>query len=189
MTPIPKRSYTENEFLDLLAASDTKLEFWDGEIAAMAGAQPRHVDIEINLLAALLPQLQDSPCRGATSNQAIRAARSNSYFFPDFSIACGERKFYEARGISCLENPAAVFEVLSPSTAEHDRRSKLHAYTKIRSLRDYVLIDSAAVDVILYSRSDADEVWRAQAFADLSDTLLLSSCGASLTLAQIYAGL
>lgn len=50
MSAIPRKHWTAEEYLMLDEASDTRHEFFAGEIYAMTGASPRHVDINNNLI-------------------------------------------------------------------------------------------------------------------------------------------
>ena len=44
------------------------------------------------------------------------------------------------------------------------------------------------VAVKLHSRQTPDKLWNVRVFEALTDTVVLESCGCSLTLGQIYAG-
>jgi Uma2 family endonuclease len=188
MVPLRKERFTEAEYFERLAASELKLELWDGAIVGMAGASDEHIDVESALAGEVFRQLAGRGCRALTSNQAVKLAGNRGYVFPDLVIVCGPVEREQHRGISCLLNPTAVFEVLSPSTAQTDTTRKLHAYTQLKSVREYVVLESSERLVTRYSRTGADELWSTAVFSEDGDVVELVSCGVGLALRQIYRG-
>ncbi len=65
-----KRS-TEDDYLVMERASDSKHEYIDGEILAMAGASGRHNRIVGSIQAHLCMQTQKRPCAVYNSDQRI----------------------------------------------------------------------------------------------------------------------
>jgi Uma2 family endonuclease len=186
---IEKPRFTEDEYFAALAASTERLEFWDGDIVAMAGAQPRHVDAEGNILGHMREHLKGSPCRIFTSNQAIRLPGGRRYFFPDGGVRCGEASYMTLQGIACLENPTVLIEVASESTRRNDLGAKWMAYQQLESLREYIVIDPDAIFVLVYSRTEPTPRWTINSFEQLTDTITLQSIGIQVPLSEIYDGL
>lgn len=60
--PEPEHRYTPAEYLALERAAETKSEYLDGQIFAMAGASRRHNLIVANVIARLTLQLEHRPC-------------------------------------------------------------------------------------------------------------------------------
>jgi Uma2 family endonuclease len=179
----------KQEYFEMLEKSVFKIEYWDGIAVAMAGATQDHVSIEGNIFGELFQKLRASGCVPRVSNQAVKLTGDRGYVFPDVTVVCGEPEFDVERGIGCLVNPTVVVEVLSPSTASTDETDKLMAYTAMRTIREYLVVSSDRRAVKHYFRRTADEVWGARVYAHLMDEVTLESCGCSLTLAEIYAGL
>jgi Uma2 family endonuclease len=180
---------SEDEYFAMLAKSLHRYEYWDGCAIFMWGAQPDHVTVEGNIFGELFQQLRGSPCRPKGSNQAVKLAGSRGYVFPDVSVVCGVPEFIVKQGIGCLVNPVAIFEVLSPSTADRDDTDKLMAYTAIRTVREYVIVAADRTIVKLFFRRSPDELWSVRVLSLLTDRLALESCGCTLTLGEIYSGL
>jgi Uma2 family endonuclease len=180
---------SEDAYFAMLEKSLHKYEYWDGIAVLMAGAQPPHVRIEGNVFGELFQRLRGKSCLPMVSDQAVKLAKDQGYVFPDVTIVCGNPEYVIKRGIGCLLNPTAVFEVLSPSTADRDEFTKLLAYTAIRTVREYIVVSSDEYAVKHYSRKSADETWSVRPFALLTDSLSLESCDCTLTLAEIYSGL
>jgi Uma2 family endonuclease len=76
-----------------------------------------------------------------------------------------------------------AFEVLSPSTADHDLRWKRKAYTSLASLQHYVVIAQDAVEVLVYDRSNGFAERRIE---DIGMALDLTALSVSVPLAEIY---
>jgi Uma2 family endonuclease len=84
---------------------------------------------------------------------------------------------------SVCDDVIVAFEVLSPSTADHDLRWKRRAYTSLPSLMHYVIIAQDDVDVIVYDRAAGFAERRIET---LGANLELASLGLSLALRDIY---
>ncbi len=179
---------SEDAYFEMLEKSVDKYEYWNGVAVAMAGAQPAHVAIEGNVFGELFHSLRGKDCRPMGSNQAVKLAAGKGYVFPDISVVCGRPEYVIRGGIGCLLNPWLVAEVLSPGTASLDETDKLRAYAAIRTIREYLVIHSDRYAVKLYARSTPEEIWSVRIYEALSERVNLETCGCSLTLDEIYAG-
>jgi len=177
-----------DEYFVFLEASDVKLEYWDGKILSMAGASANHCTIETNLLGLLWTQLHGSVCSAFGSNQAVSIPGNAIYVFPYVSVACGGAEHQIHRGIACLTNPLLLAEITYPSTEKNDRLSKLLQYTRIRSAKDYLVVEQDQPVVMHYSRRSWDEVWHVSFFEGLDATIELGSVGAWVALKDLYEG-
>ncbi|MBP6823386.1 MAG: Uma2 family endonuclease, partial [Acidobacteria bacterium] len=68
MSALPKHKYTLEEYLDLDASSEERLEFWDGEIFSMSGVSNEHDQAEGNLYFSLRQRLGERRCRVFQAN-------------------------------------------------------------------------------------------------------------------------
>ncbi len=89
------------------------------------------------------------------SNRLLRTSAGNGYY-ADVMVVCGAaaHRLYE-------ENPALVIEVLSPSTADTDRREKALAHTSSASLAAYILVDPDRRRFEVAEASAGPLTWRA----------------------------
>jgi len=148
--------FTEREYLALEGVAETKHEFIDGHIVAMAGAEMVHNLICANLASGLTNARRGRPCLVLSSDQRVKVVATTRYFYPDVTVVCGTPSLVGPAPRS-LTNPQAIFEVLSPSTYAYDTGEKLEAYRAIESLEDYVLIASERVHVTHYRRTGTHE--------------------------------
>ena len=179
------RPLTDDEYLAIERAAKTKSEFVDGKLYAMAGASPPHNFVKDNLVAALGGRLRGTGCRTASSDQRVRAGSRGRYLYPDIVIVCGEWQ-YAANDPNTLLNPVVIIEVLSPSTRDYDRGDKLRMYQGLASLREYVMVDSAAAVVERIARQP-DGTWRFDTFVGLEAVLTFEAVPAAVPLAEVYA--
>jgi Uma2 family endonuclease len=187
MSAIPKpRKLSVAEYLAIEATAETKSEFYDGEMFAMAGASRFHNAVKDNLIGELYARLRGGPCRTYSSDMRVLVSATGLYTYPDIVIVCGEPQF-EDNTFDTLLNPRIIIEVLSESTEKYDRTTKFRHYQQIESLQEYVLVgqDEPAIDRYVHqTRWD----WLSRTFSGLDSELELVSVSAKVPLADIYAG-
>lgn len=176
--------FTPEEYFALEGASETKHEYLDGQIYSMAGTSPNHDRIARNIIALLHNQTRGGNCETFTDNTRIEVS-AHAYFYPDASVVCGEARFINHRGLDMLQNPTAIFEILSPSTEKFDQGEKFRRYRGIESLREYVMIDQDEVVIERYTRQP-DGGWLFTTTEGLDRQIVLASIGCTLALAEVY---
>ena len=120
MTSLPKRKYTIEEYIELLKNSDERFEYFNGEVASMAGGKAEHSDIASNVLFSLRLKLEGRSCRVNGGDMAVKTVKAWPFRYPDVSVVCGERILENMQGIDVLINPLLIVVVLSPSTKNYD---------------------------------------------------------------------
>jgi len=178
-------NYTPEEYLAFERNSQTRHEYLDGQIYAMAGASPKHNQICFNLAGELHPLIKGTTCVGYTSDQKIRTELMDLFSYPDLTIVCGEPIFHDQQQDVIL-NPTVVIEVLSPRTESYDRNIKLERYQNISSLTDYILIYQERPCVEHYVRQKGKRQWLFTMETDLAAEIEINSIKCKLKLADIY---
>ena len=178
-------SYSPEEYLVFERRSETKHEYLDGQIYAMAGASPTHNQICFNATVELGIQIKGTSCVGYTSDQKIRTELIDLFSYPDLTIVCGEPIFHDKQQDVIL-NPTVIIEVLSPRTENYDRSAKLERYQNIGSLTDYILIYQDRPCVEHYVRQKGKRQWLLTIETDLTAEIEISSIKCKLKLADIY---
>jgi Uma2 family endonuclease len=187
MVAHPKPCYvTPEEYLARERAAETKSEYYDGVIVAMAGASPEHDRIAVDFLRHLGNQLERSPCEPFSSDMRVRVPACNRYYYPDVSVACGGSQFEALVGVRSLLNPRLIVEVLSESTEKNDRTDKYDCYRTLASLATYVLVAQDRPRIEVFTRQP-DDTWRHEVAKGLEAVLALPAIGCELKLADIYA--
>lgn len=181
-----QRRYTIAEYLEYERKAESKHEYHDGLIVAMAGGTFKHALIQSAIFRAAGRQLEGKPCVPLGSDLRIFVPTHRRVFYPDLSILCGPPEFDpSAPGDDAVVNPALIAEVLSPSTESFDRTLKFKFYMALPSLREYVLISTEQPRVETYLRQD-DGSWSFR-FADgMQETIELRSVGVTLAMVELY---
>ena len=185
MGALPKRYFTPEEYLELEVKAPYKSQYVAGEIYAMAGVEPWHIQIVDNITFALKTQFGDRPCQSYATDMRVRAKAGELYTYPDVSALCGKPKYDFSKRPSTLLNPQVIFEVLSPSTEAFDRGDKFARYRKLESLTDYVLVASEFMRVEHFVRRD-DATWTLTEYSQSDDKVLLRPLDCALSLADLY---
>lgn len=169
-------------YLELDAEADGKLELLNGVVVAMAGASPKHNQIVANVMGQLVPRLRGGPCRAWSQAQRVRVEATESYVYPDVVVVCEEPRFdTSARPVSLLD-PAAIVEVLSQSTMDHDLGAKLGHYRQLPSVQELLFVHTETRAVTLVTRQD-DGSWK---LVDRGPEGEVELVGVSLPLDTIY---
>ena len=113
--PAEKR-WTVDEFLAWDDGTDRRYELVDGRIVAMAPPSEAHAAIVSNLTIPIGNQLQP-PCRVLGEFGVRLPDRDDSFYQFDLAVTCAPAD--PARRY--VAEPELIVEVLSPSTALHDR--------------------------------------------------------------------
>lgn len=183
MASVPDPYLTSEQYLSLERQAESKSEYFDGRVYAMAGASERHNLIVANLIATIRPQLRGTACRIYPSDLKVRVG--TRYFYPDASVICGPTQF-DGDGKDVVLNPTVLFEVLSESTMAFDRGPKFLTYQQIPSLEDYVLVSQDEPLVEHFQRYQQDRWIYAQA-SGREAVLELPSIRGQLRLDELYA--
>lgn len=182
MSSVPQPRITPEEYLRRERAAETKSEYDDGVVYAMAGASPEHNLIVAGLIGSLANRLPDR-CRLYPSDMKVRVQRPTRFYYPDATVVCGTPQYVEGER-DVLLNPMIVFEVLSETTERFDRGRKFLSYQSVESLQEYVLVWQDDYRVEHYRR-DGDQ-WRYSVAQGIDATLSLPGAGCELPLREIY---
>lgn len=182
MNALPKIDYLSPEAY-LLGENDradnTKYEYVNGQVYAMAGASRAHNIVAGEFFALLRNHLKGSPCRAYQGDMkvGIRSQREEHFYYPDVQVTCADEKdrYYNT-------SPCLIVEVLSDSTARIDRYEKLVAYRLLPSLQEYVLCAQHTPLVEIYRKRTE---WHAEYFRS-GETFLLESVGLNIAVNELY---
>lgn len=182
-----KKNVTIEEYLEWEDASDTKHEYYQGEIFAMAGASLEHNIICGNTYGELYSKLKGKKCRPYIGDLRIAVKANSLYTYPDISVICGEIEKTDDK-FDTATNPTVIIEVLSESTKDYDRGSKFKLYRDIPQLKDYILIDAIGNVMVEHFTKNENEIWELREYDDLSQKFPIPSIDVTLQLSDIYEG-
>ena len=179
---IQKRIYTYDEYLQLEQATGIRHEYWNGEVFAMAGGTKNHSRIILNTGSKLLEAFAAMGCSVFTESVKLEIEKEKYYLYPDIILTCNDHyaDAYIAR------NPGLIAEVISKSTENYDRSSKLKRYRTIPSLRYYLLISQTNASVEVYARNNEETLFTYDVVEGLEAYIDLPALDYRLSLADIY---
>ncbi|HTQ78997.1 MAG TPA: Uma2 family endonuclease [Thermoanaerobaculia bacterium] len=183
MASEPQHPRTVEEYLVLERQSETRSEYWNGEIYVMTGASRRHNRIALNVAAALDRQLAGRGCEVFVSDMRVKVPAARLFTYPDVVVACDAPEFSDGETDTLL-NPTLIVEVLSPNTERYDRGLKFESYRTLPSLAEYVLISQDRLHVEHFVRQGGGS-WLLTETDRSEECLDLLSVGCRLALAEI----
>ncbi len=178
---------TVEEYIRMEQETNTKHEYHDGEVFALAGGTINHGLLCGNAYAEIRNKLSknDNKCIPFTSEVKIYIEKRNSYLYPDCMVICGdiEKSKEESNAVT---NPVLIVEVLSRSTAEYDRGDKFYFYRQLSSFKEYVLIEQDRYVVDVHYKSKNSDLWRITRYEGLDKKIKLQSINIEITMEELY---
>jgi len=184
MSSQPQIRLSPEEYLAAERHAETKSEYWDGEVLAMAGASYDHNLIVANVVGELRMQLKGRPCSVLPSDLRIRIDSVQRFLYPDATVVCGPPQFTDEKS-DTIVNPTLIVEVLSKKTKDYDRGEKFMLYRTLPALKEYVLVTQDSPLVEHYVKQ-ADGKWLLEEIRELDAALSLDSIACRLELAEVY---
>ncbi len=174
------------EYFEMEMTAETRHEFWNGEIRAMAYTSEEHGDIVSNLTYLLKTCLKGKDCKVIPSDRMVYIPSCNKVYCPDVAIVCGEREYYDySKNMKAWLNPTIIIEVLSVSTKNDDRIDKWDCYRRIKSLQQYIMIDQTKFSVEILTR-EKENSWNNRLYENSDDEIFIGECKVALN--EIYEG-
>ena len=145
----------------------------------MAPPSAKHSVIASKIGGALEASLK-RPCYVGMNAGVVRPDRDDTFYEADLVVSCTPLE----ADMTTIPQPTVVIEVLSPTTAEHDRGGKLYDYRRIPSVQEIVLVASEQRHVEIWRRRGAK--WEVEDL--IGDAALeLETVGVGIPFAAIYA--
>ena len=173
-----RKPWTVDEFLAWEREQEERYEFVDGVVRMMTGGSNAHAAVKGNLFAALRTLVRE-PCRVFARGPKVVTATASLY--PDVLVTSAPVVMTD----DTVREPRLIAEVLSRTTAHHDRSTKWLAYREIAGLAHYLLVWQDARRVELFSRRGGG--WELT-ILEPPASIDLSALGVSLRFAEIYEG-
>jgi Uma2 family endonuclease len=174
--------HTYQEYLAFERSANTRHEFFEGEIFAVAGGTREHAATCVNISSALRVQLRGRGCQTHSSDLRIRVLETGLATYPDVTVVCRPVEV-DSADRNTVTNPTLVVEVLSPSTASYDRGEKLEHYKRIPSLREVVQVAHDERLIEIWRRGD-DGAWSRREVR--SGAVALAAVDCTLSVDDVY---
>ena len=183
--PLPKESerYT---YADYCTWDDSeRWELIEGVPYAMSPAPaPKHQSISMELSSQFHNFLKGKPCKLYPAPFDVRLNADDgddTVVQPDLSVICDRSKIDDK---GCKGAPDLIVEIISPSTARHDRLVKYNLY-KNAGVREYWIVDpdtkTVSVNVL------RDGMYVAYAYGDIDTAPVSVLPGCTINLQDVFA--
>lgn len=178
--PVAKNTdYTSaTEYLATERHRETRHEYADGRIYAMAGDSPNHGRISSNISSRFTLHLLNTPCEVFSADMKVKTP-TGQYRYPDVLVLCDNQFIDEGYA---TQTPSIIVEVISRSTRRTDEKIKQLEYINIPTLKEYVLIEQDIVDIKVLRKSND---WRTSHYF-LGEEIYFEAIDLTLSVADIY---
>ncbi len=180
MSELQRETMTPEEFLAWEAKQELRWEFDGFQPVAMTGGTDAHAAIQSNIITALTVRLRGKPCYARGPDMKVEIG--SKYRYPDAFVSCTP----VSRSSTINANPVVIFEVLSESTAETDRTTKLREYRSLPSVQRYVMLEQNQIAATVIARTETG--WSLEVL-DASGTLAMPEIGVEVAMSDLYDGL
>jgi len=172
------------EYLEIERAAETRSEYIQGTIVAMAGASRNHGWIASETLVRLGEQLRGKTCGAAGSDTRLFISRYDVLTYPDVVVTCGPDVFIDGEK-DTITDATLIVEVLSPTTQNYDLGEKFRYYRSLKSFVEYLLLAQDSIRAEHHIRQP-DGSWLFREIADPDAVIELSSIACRLPLGTLY---
>ena len=183
--PAPKYNFiSQEEYLKMERVAVVKNEYYQGEVFSMSGASIAHNFIAANVNRLVAAFSHGKGCKLFGSDFRVHIPDNTLYTYPDFSIVCGKIETSDVLADNLI-NPSVIIEILSKSTEGYDKGIKFSLYRQIKTLKEYILIDSRKISVEFFAKQD-DGKWLLSEFKQLSDSFVINTINHTIHLNDLY---
>ena len=183
---ILKERYTYADFCSW--PEGERCELIEGRLYAMATPTMAHQHVSREIFARLYLFLQGKPCQVFYAPFSVRLNADESddtVVEPDILVVCDEKKLEDGKGV--VGAPDFIVEVLSPSTAKHDKVTKHRLYQR-SGVREYWIVDPD--DKLLMVNILQNGRYMGQFYYEDDTAVPIEVlAGCTINLAEVFAGL
>jgi Uma2 family endonuclease len=179
-----EKRYSVEEYLAFERSSQTKHEYFDGDIREMPRCNATHCLISANVCGEFGNALRRSSAVVLGSLMRMRCP-TGLYTYADMVVAHSPTKFLDDEQ-DVLLNPSVIAEVYSNATRSYKCGAKRVNYQTIDSLQHLMLVATDRPFVEIHTR-EADGSWTPTAYDDLSQDVALRSIECVVPMTEIYA--
>jgi Uma2 family endonuclease len=165
---------------------DFRAEIIDGELYMMATPSRFHQDISGELFGQLRDFLKGKPCKAYAAPFGVRLFpkpddSDDTVVEPDIAVICDRSKLDD---YGCNGAPDLIVEILSPSTARHDRVLKFRKYLEA-GVREYWMVypDEKTIDVHVLE----NDQYTTKAYEETDEVPVSVLPGCVITLKDVFA--
>lgn len=185
-TPVSDKKYSVAEYFEMEEKSETRHEYYDGEIFALAGTTMNHNRIVGRVRGFFEKVFLKRGCDVFAENIKVEAIKNFYYPYPDVIVTCAPE---DINGTYIVRHPIILVEVLSKSSASYDHGFKLRKYQEIPSLQYYMLVAQYECYIELYTRTEQEGIWTYQTFDKPESNISFDLLDFKMPVSAVYEGI
>ena len=182
--PAEKLTMSYAEFAAEGATTETKHEWLNGDLVAMAGGTPEQAGLVASVIGELRSALRGRPCRVFSAGLRVKVQATGFATYPDASVVCSKLET-DGEDPQAVVNPVVLVEVLSDSSEAYDRGQKFMHYRRIPSLREYVLVSHRERRIEVHRLNESGR-WELHETGP-GESVELASIGCRLSVDEVYS--
>ena len=160
-------------------------ELIDGIAHAMSpGPSFEHQTVSGEIFSQLHAYLRGKPCKVISAPFDVRLNADkgdDTVVQPDILIVCDRAKLESGKGVAGA--PDMIIEILSPSTARHDRITKFNLYRQA-GVREYWIVSPEDKSVVAHTLQDGRYWTQTYESSDSIPVQILEGC--TITLSEVF---
>lgn len=173
------------EYLEMIADGERRLEYHDGEVIDIQYATEAHGRISMNLSRLIDTCLLEKNCDVYAGDREVWIEDCKKMFYPDLVVVCGEKESKQmSKNVKATLNPSVVIEILSGSTEKYDKSFKSKCYKKMKSIKQIIYIEQNEKYIYIESPTENKKEWLVREYDDDDDIVPIGDC--EILLKDIY---
>jgi Uma2 family endonuclease len=157
--------------------------FDDTQLPAFPMPTRTHDILVSNLHGFVGLVLKKKPYRVYSQRTVVEVVVGEKMRLPDIVVVSKETE--QRNDQHAVQNPMALFEVLSKSTAKIDQTDKLEEYQSLETVADYLMIAQDKIRITHYTRL-APNKWEEKIYLQTTENISIESLQIVLNVGEIY---
>jgi Uma2 family endonuclease len=175
--------FSEEEYIQHELKSQVRSEYINGQLFEMPGEKDINNEIAGSLYILFSTLLKAFGYFVYNHDVKVKVTGENKFYYPDVFVT-KEAKTESNKYIK--SEPVLIVEVVSETSQVNDYVDKYIDYTKIPSLRYYLIVEPETSLITCYKRGGSGE-WTTSKFTRPEDEVRLDELNISFTLNQVYS--
>lgn len=189
----PKRRYTVEEYFEIDAKSEERLQYYRGYIFPKHGVpyQPEYLPtanraiVTANLIRLLGIQLSESSLILYGSEQRLKLPTEQDFFVS--AAASDEIPLCDEHNDAFLVRPSLIVEVENDNGFHVTFGKRIRAASTIPGLVYMLAVSQNYCNVVLYTKDESPNSWKLKFLDELEQTLEIPGINCKISLQEIYA--
>ena len=175
--------YSVEEYIEHELKSNVRSEFINGQLYEMAGEKDINNKLALKIAFLLMQLLNEKGYEIYAHDIKVKIFGENKYYYPDVFVT---RELSRKENEYIKSEPELIVEVVSETSQVNDYVDKYIAYTKIPSLKYYLIIEPETTLITCYKKGENAE-WITSKYTRPDEVIQLDAFGVSFQLKQVYS--